>query len=61
MSNGAVLRERNRYGEEIIDMAISRPKQMWTVVDKVLRAEKNERVKSRVSLGHHVADRILNA
>ena len=31
---------------------------MWTVVDNVSSAEKSERVKSRVSLEHHVADRI---
>ena len=56
MSNGAVLRERNRDGQEILDLAIN--KQMWTVVDKVLSAERSERVKSRVSLEQHVADRI---
>ena len=56
ISNGAVLRGRNRFRDEVIDLAIYN--EMWNVVDKVLSAERSERMKSRVSLVHHIADRI---
>ena len=56
MSNGAVLRERNKEGEKILDLAIN--DQLWHVVENLMTAVKSERVKSRVSWKHHVADHL---
>ena len=56
MFSGAVLRERNKDGQEVSDIAINN--QMWAVVNRVMEAEKTKRANCRVAFEYYLIDRI---